>query len=441
MMGRTFGGKATTSSKRHFATPRLPLVTPILDPVFTDLSPQSRQYLFYYLHRCCVECTFYPNDSRNRFARFLALIPRNPVLVHSLIAVSATHQAQAGVCISPTSSLFATTGQPAPDFVNWDKLMRDNKLLLVQYSDALTHSTLGISALREGLASTDCSDALVAAVLLLIWVDVLESGKANWKLHLEGLSVLIALRRSLSKGSDTNVNSSSDFQNWFEETFTVLSIFGSTFSPQLLRLSKVLPRSELEGVLERAESHSWTGCPSDLMLILHTFNALSSDNVNPSSQDITQLFTRLRDFDCANWVVKVPQSSATRTRRSLVEAWKGSIEIYGRRALGWQVPDFEEVPSDLIEITLSHLEQIDRRDTHFKATIWPVFIVGAEARTVKQRQTVTNIIKHLIEYLRLTTLHAAFSQLERIWARPTPYQPGKSWIHDIWEREEGLLII
>ncbi|KAI5866740.1 fungal-specific transcription factor domain-containing protein [Durotheca rogersii] len=460
MAGRTFDGQATASSETP--PPTTPpnhepiMVAAISNPVFQDLSHQSKQYISYYLHRCCGECTLYPDDSKNRFGQFLALIPGNPVLTHSLIAVSATHQAQEGISLP---GALAESGRAIYHLANWNGSKPLSKSSLTQHSDALTHSALGIGALRERLAGTDFSDALLAAVFLLIWVDVVDSGRSSWKFHLEGLSVLISLRRTLRANPDGSANThfDLDFHNWFEETFAVLAIFGSTFTPRMLRLLDIIPKAELKDTLVRVESHTWTGCPADLMLVLHALTMLSSEATDPSDREdaISEWFARLRDFDCASWTEQGPHPSSARGRRALVEAWKGSIEIYGRRALGRRAPrrrgkekegeDKEEeelvVPDDLVELTLLYLERIDHRDMHFKGTVWPLFVVGAEARTARQRRAVTDIARHLIEYLRMSTLHAALVQLERIWARSEPYPPGKSWIHDIWERGEGLLLV
>ena len=141
------------------------------------------------------------------------------------------------------------------------------------------------------------------------------------------------------------------------------------------------------------------------------------------------------------WSAKSPESTSLHARLSLAEAWKGAIEIYGRQVLGAQYPDFYRVLGKLVETTLNNLEQIPRDDTHFKSTVWPAFVVGAEAKTPQQRQATTSLFGNLIGFLHLSTLHTAFSQLERIWARPSSYPPGESWVKDIWERKEGLLLV
>ena len=183
------------------------------------------------------------------------------------------------------------------------------------------------------------------------------------------------------------------------------------------------------------------GCPSDLLRILHAFISLAHGAPHPPSEDVSQLFVRLREFDCMPWTAKAPGFSSIHARRSLAEAWKGAIEIYGHRALAAQYPDFRAVPSDLVETTLYNLRQIPHDDTYFKGAVWPTFVAGAEADTDQQRETTRSIFRGLIGFLHTSTLLLAFTQLERIWAHPRACPPHGSWVQDIWERKEGLLLI
>ena len=142
-----------------------------------------------------------------------------------------------------------------------------------------------------------------------------------------------------------------------------------------------------------------------------------------------------------SWSAKSPEPSSFHARRSLAEAWKGAIEIYGRQVLGTQYPDFYRVPGKLVETTLDSIAQIPHDDTHFKGIVWPTFVAGAEAETPQQRQATRSLFGSLIGFLHLSTLHVAVSQLETIWARPSTYPPDGSWVKDIWERKEGLLLV
>ncbi|OTA88167.1 hypothetical protein M434DRAFT_125466 [Hypoxylon sp. CO27-5] len=420
---------------QQLISPKLLLARTLSDPVFQDLSPRSVQYLSYYVYRCCVECTLYEPDSPNCFKQFLTLMPGNPVLVHSILAISAIHQARSTACAHNASQAPILLEQSPIDCVDVTSLSHSTELASSQYSDAIAHSSSSMSALREALANApDCLDALLATVFILIWLDVVDSGKMAWKHHLEGLKVLISLQRSSRKDA-------TGLKAFFEETFAVLSLIGSTFDSSLLRLLDIFPRSELDEIFGRTELHSWTGCPSDLLSTLRVFSVSAVSSDPPSPQEIHQWIAQLRQFDTTSWAARCPQSASSHIRYSLGEAWKGAIEIYGRRLLGGRCPDIQEVPNDLVDTTLSHLTQIDHRDTHFKGTVWPAFVVGAEAQTTQQREAILNIFGHLIEFLHLSMLHIAIVQLKRIWARSTPYPAGNSWIHEIWEQRDGLLLL
>ncbi|KAI1476995.1 fungal-specific transcription factor domain-containing protein [Daldinia eschscholtzii] len=436
--------EAEPADRRQQSTSLVPLVAKTLtDPIFQDLSPRSKQYLSYYVHRCCMECTLYEPASPNGFRQFLVMIPDNPALAHSILAISAIHQAQEIKCISNNNNNLPkaiTFNESSPDYMNVANDRNNDVRSSTQYTDALVHSSLCITALRNALDNApDAFGALIASVLLLIWVDMLDSGATAWKHHIDGLRVLVSLQRSARvRNANSRVRATSILQTWFEETFSILSLFGSTFSPNLSKLLDIFPPAELVEVLGRTESHSWTGCPADLLSTLRFFSAFSPDN---PQNDLPRIFTQLQQFHTIEWAKKSPLPESIPTRRSLGEAWKGAIEIYGRRVVGGIHPEFQEVSSDLVGTTLFHLMQIDYNDTHFKGTIWPAFVVGAEVQTPQQRQVILEVFQHLDESLHMSTIHLAVAQLRRIWARGTPYPPGSSWVHDIWERGDGLLIV
>ncbi|KAI1414850.1 hypothetical protein F5Y13DRAFT_197382, partial [Hypoxylon sp. FL1857] len=189
------------------------------------------------------------------------------------------------------------------------------------------------------------------------------------------------------------------------------------------------------------ELHSWAGCPSDFLSTLHGLITFAHCSGHPPPEEINERFDRLQRFDTMSWAARSPQPASAQVRYSLGQAWKGAIEIYGRRVLAEQYPDVQAVSGDLIEATLFHLRQIDHRDTHFKGIVWPVFVVGAEAQTAEQREAILAIFGHLIDLFHISLLDIAIAQLKRIWVHPTPYPPGSSWIHEIWERNEGLLLL
>ena len=166
------------------------------------------------IHRCCIECTLYGDDSQNRFKQFLALMPSSPAITHSLIAISASHQAHSMAPIPKAVLPPATEGQPHLTYAGGDNLSCSD-LSLTRTSDALAHSTLSVGSLRAALGCSDRSDALVATIFLLVWLDLVDDGRTAWKQHLDGLKVLLSLRRH-----PTIIKSNSHFQRWVEETFS-----------------------------------------------------------------------------------------------------------------------------------------------------------------------------------------------------------------------------
>ncbi|KAI5918971.1 fungal-specific transcription factor domain-containing protein [Camillea tinctor] len=450
MANRTFENpEALTSTNLRPAPPKRLLVKSLTEPTFKDLNDKASQYLSYYIHRCCIECTLYGDDSQNRFKHFMVLLPDNPVLVHIMIALSATHQASAAICpprtpeASGASSALAVLRRKGLPRSDSNSLTHRNDLFSTQRLDALSHLSLGMGALREAVANAKYSDALIATIFLLTWIDVMESKGSTWRLHLEGLKTLISLRRNPSSEaiSDSQSNINSPFQIWFEDFYTVLAIFGSTFDPGNLNLLDAVSRSELRGILDRAESYMWNGCPSELVYILHTFNTIACGTLHLPPEDIPELFDRLREFDCEAWMSRSGRVSARPARRSLAEAWKCTIEIYGLRALRGRDPSFDDVPRELVDNAFFHLSQIPHDDTHFKGTVWPAFVAGGDARTEEHRQLVVGIFGHLIEFLHLSVLQMAYERLEKIWTRSSPYPPGRSWVHDIWDIKGGILLL
>lgn len=136
-------------------------------------------------------------------------MPNNPAITHSLIAISAFHQAA-------SLSRAALPPATAEEFRGGGDTLRHSDLALARNSDALVHSALSVGSLREALGSSDCSDALVATIFLLVWADLVEDGRMDWKLHLDGLKVLLSLRRQSS-----SLKFNLPFQRWSEETFSV----------------------------------------------------------------------------------------------------------------------------------------------------------------------------------------------------------------------------
>lgn len=115
----------------------------------------------------------------------------NSTLRKCIIAVAARHFANTGQSFNQTDNTLS------PLFVNANL-------------DALHFKRQTINALLLSLSNPVPSqkDAIMATILLLIFLDLLESGIEGWKYHLHGAEGLINLSRSLSEpGASEYVNS------------------------------------------------------------------------------------------------------------------------------------------------------------------------------------------------------------------------------------------
>lgn len=123
----------------------------------------------------------------------------------------------------------------------------------------------------------------------------------------------------------------------------------------------------------------------------------------------------------------------------MATAYKGAIVIYASRALGPHCdnPLFVE---DIVDFTLQHLKQISPSDSHFKGILWPAFILGAEARAPEQRLWIANALEQLYSMIHMWNIKRGLSVLHRLWARPLPTHDQKSWLEEVYDMDEKLML-
>ena len=143
--------------------------------------------------RCCIECSIYDMDGLNPFRRFLVLTKSSPLVYHTIVSLAAHHRARLSVpslwprCFSFSTEVYEIDG------LHKDKIS-PQLLSSPHYSDALSHKMQALQHLRLALADGDYSDAVVVSALLLIWIELLESGYKSWRYHLNGMRSLLCHR-------------------------------------------------------------------------------------------------------------------------------------------------------------------------------------------------------------------------------------------------------
>ncbi|KAJ6109350.1 hypothetical protein N7486_001584 [Penicillium sp. IBT 16267x] len=459
MRGRVLGVDPTASDEYPYADTKFkqilhPSVTSLAinptprfalqDPCVHDLSWSSRFYLDYYNLRIAKLYILYDSES-NPFRNLLTHATESSTLRNSIIAVAARH--------------FANSGQPfdqaedalCPRYVNANV-------------DALHFKRKTIQALSSSLSHPESSrkDETMATVLLLIFLDLLESGIDGWKHHLRGAEGLLSLSHALLE-SGASENPSIDPPQAIDETrrfvarqFALVSTMGGT-------LSSFTSSPELCANLEESKHQdsiirSFLGCPGFLLGAIRYFSnqrhvietkVHDDTSVHEHIQNTLSMLELTINFDCLKWASDFVQSTATSTveiqKLSLLsQAYKTAAVLYGKRVLcALKTPTLTK-PSDneaLVSQLLDVVESLKGDETLFKCLLWPVFIAGLESQTDNEQMLVIGSLKLLWNVTYCLNVISASRILHEYWKRKHVdgnLSPQESGLYGI---EEGWLLI
>ncbi|KAK2732982.1 C6 finger domain-containing protein [Colletotrichum kahawae] len=325
-----------------------PIIKSPADPILRQHGIKSVEYICYYEQRCCMECSIYDEKSVNPFRRFLPMALSNPLVHHTIVSLAAHHRARS--------------------------------------EQAITH-------MRLALAVPTPSDAVIASTLLLIWVELLESGYRSWKYHLGGMRALLLSRTSAALRSDVEAGVAGSMLH--DATFWN---FGAYFEE------------------------------------IYVSAGNRQEDVHACS---SRLLQRLEQFSCRQWAVDYPEPNYVSQRESLAHAYKCAIEIYGRRALAGQ---HATELSHIAHAAVQSLRCISPRDCHFKGCQWPAFVAGAEARDPSDQMAVEQILLDMHKLVRTRNVEQAIHMLERVWHQSELPNP-KTWIEYVYDTGEELLLV
>ncbi|KZL85089.1 c6 finger domain-containing protein [Colletotrichum incanum] len=359
--------------------------------LFENYDSAALEYIQYYEQRCCMECSIYEENSVNPFRQFLPLMQSSPLVHHTIVSLAAHHRARCATPLRwPRRLSYCSNGSSKAE-MSYNDMVSTQMLTSAHYASALDHKRRAIQHLRQALKSADYSDSVIVSTLLLIWVELLESGYKSWRYHLDGMRGLLTSRTKPGHVESNEASPLASSAIWSFEDY-------------------------LE---EKAHGHV---LPSEL-----GFHA-------------AKLFDQLERFSCLDWAASYPQSSQTEQRNHLACAYKAAIKIYGLRALLW----YDSEPTDMQEVVqnaVSHMEMISPQDNHFKGCLWPAFIVGAEASDITQRLAITSILLNMYNLLHTRNVEKGLQALERIWRQRESTDKKTSWIEDLCEDGEELLLV
>lgn len=147
-----------------------------------------------------MESVLYDSDATNPFREFIKLIPSSLALLHTVISIAALHQARRkadGHFLQSEQSSYFGNGAV---FKEADHASANSGQSSSMH-DALTHKHHALKHMQKELLTFDLSsiDGTIASVLLLVWHDLIDSGKDSWKYHLDALKGIVHRKGCSSK--------------------------------------------------------------------------------------------------------------------------------------------------------------------------------------------------------------------------------------------------
>ncbi|OXV08372.1 hypothetical protein Egran_03864 [Elaphomyces granulatus] len=393
----------------------------LVDPLFQDMGLLSRFYVFHFNQRCAPDLALY-DAVKNPYRDLIPFIKESPVLTDSLAAVGAIHYAYVSSNDRNLSKPIGAASQLFGTLLPHQDIRHANPFSVSRLTDSKSYEhflALKQRALRH--LSIDLLDPIqrnddrtVAAILVLILLDAMESGSGAWKFHLEGAKNLLKSRpttsnnqgmREMIEGLDTFVI----------DSCLVMEIMGATLARPGALSKPFYSHTMGPAVLKRLEKTSWVGCPAYLLEVIFFVNALRYSDTNlsteysslfpPTSLDLeksshlqspTVILQHIEAFDPVAWAEEMQTFlflCDLSKRLALASAYKAAVSLYARRVLSkltlntgssGSLPD--SVDDDaLVNELIFHLSLIDPQDEHFKCTIWLTFIAGAESKYAPQR--------------------------------------------------------
>ncbi|KAL4908494.1 hypothetical protein BDW74DRAFT_175179 [Aspergillus multicolor] len=416
------------------------------DPRVQNLDKLSRHYIDYYDRRICRLYILHDSDS-NPFRSLLAYALEDVPLRTSITALAARHHANTGYSFdSPADPGVFAAAKTANENLN-----------------ALRFKTQAIAALAESLRTTGwksgVKDTTMATILLLIFLELLESGLEGWDAHLNGARGFVQLYQSLSRSSAGKNRGFSEMgaglRSFIARQYFLIETLGAALSsPSSLFKGPDIAGCQYENIGGReTESivRSFLGCPEFLLGSIHFFSnqrhviakataALYDEDVMAAHvEDTITMLEVTQSFDSSEWASGFQQHQPSVSSKSpadtqnlctLSEAYKTAALLYGRQVIGTLSPALEDVERELVLRLLNLIDALKDQETLFKCLLWPTFIAGLHLHCVGQKRDLqqTFILGSLRKLWDLTSclnVITATNILKNLWDRGA-HHPAKT---------------
>ncbi|CAG8178844.1 unnamed protein product [Penicillium salamii] len=444
----------------------------LVDPLLKDLSQFSRYYVHHYNQYMVNDFALY-SQSKNPFRDLTALVNHSPVLAHSITALGALHYSllsESDSSLLPWSSGNLATADSNLSVEEIEDIVApasSRKPLSQAYRHFLEFKQRALHQLSLDLQNpaTQKDGRTLAAIVLLAFLDIIESGSGAWSYHIEGAKKLLKDRPESGLGQGIL----EDLDAFALDGCLIMEIMGSTLA-RPGALSKPFYSSSMgPSILKRLEENSWVGCPAYLLEVIFFIHSLwypeseiATKTQSPSlptsiqpGQPLTleafaSLLQGIRNFDPISWsqnmqdVFFIPDLSY---RLALATSYQDAVYLYTSRVLSRSREGFSPpwtdvgMPTDHRLITTNLITQIclvPASDPHFKCLIWPTFIAGAECLP-SQRALILEKLGSLYEALTSANVRNAAWVLRLMWQKQDLKRRERHGGHDFGDTVGGDL--
>ena len=323
--------------------------------------------------------------------------------------------------------------------------------------DALVAKDKAIRLLRSAIDQlTPANKAMVlAATVFLVNLDLIDSGKGGWEVHMEAASSLMSTLHDAAHELDRSLMSCVDAIAADCLTYRVL---GSAISGVALSSWAEHDLHEFFSVLKRAEAHSYHCCPPEILHILLSASRLGNtgDSTVANSpghsqvDDALALLYQTRSLDVFEWVHNIQglsnQDDLT-IRVDVALSHRAAASLYILLAVPEAAP-FPGSVHGLVQELLSHLARVPIDHIHLKGTIWPTFMVGAQTDDPAERAWCIQRMQAVGAANPWTCpwgyIRTAVQTMQQLWAARDRDMPGSgrgNWLLELKSMRVKCLIV
>ena len=401
----------------------------------------------------CKELVIYDVPPHNPFRDLIPLTREHPTLFHVIVANSAlriSNALQRPILTRPSSLPLLQS----PTSNESSCIPVSSMHVSSEYKDALSSKQIALRLLRQALENRQSIDLdiVLASVLLFIEFELIDSGKNDWRLHMNGARTLID---SLPSSYDMDPSSMSPMRiclvsnclvyvclhimiltakccrltgrlNWVR-----YEILGSTLACLTPSSTSDTSSTQLVPALEYAEANNYLSCPATLLQLTLAATELlrpmsNHSTVNstamtiPPAQQVFLLLQTAQSFDASIWATSLQKVSPQKDvgkRAHIASAHKAAVCIYLSRALlsFSQAARISDGLESLVSDVVHHLSFIPNGNELFKSTSWPTFIAGAETKDLAHQEWAVTRLHKVWGVCPWGYIRSAIEILDLIW--------------------------